>query len=133
MAENKTKPTDASVDAFLDGVVPAQRRDDARRVCDLMAKVANEPPVMWGRAIVGFGNRHYRYASGREGDICQIGFSPRKAATVLYLTCDLDRHQSVLDRLGKHDRGVGCLYVKRMEDVDEHVLEELVTTAWIDR
>ncbi|RYG98858.1 MAG: DUF1801 domain-containing protein, partial [Alphaproteobacteria bacterium] len=89
-------------------------------------------PVMWGSSIVGFGIHHYRYASGREGDICRVGFSPRKAATVLYLSCDLDRHRPILDRLGKHERGVGCLYIKRLQDLDLQVLEELVATAWRD-
>jgi hypothetical protein len=133
MAGNKTKPTDVPVAAYLDGVAPASRRDDAQRICALMAKVSGEVPVMWGGAIVGFGNHHYRYASGREGDICRIGFSPRKAATVLYLACDLDRHQPLLDRLGKHTRGVGCLYVKRLDDVDAEALEELIATAWAER
>ena len=118
MAENKTKPTAISVDAFLDGVAPAARREDARRVCALMAEVSGEVSVMWGNAIVGFGNHHYRYASGREGDICRIGFSPRKTATVLYLSCDLDRLQPILDQLGRHERGGGCLYIKRLADVE---------------
>ena len=131
--ENKTKPTDVPVDAFLSTIEPADRRDDARSVCAVMARVSGEEPVMWGGAIVGFGSHHYRYARGREGDICRIGFSPRKKATVLYLTCDLDRLQALLERLGRHQRGVGCLYLKRLADVDAAVLEELVATAWRDR
>ena len=130
MAETKTKPTTASVDAFLDAIDPPSRRADARAVCALMARVSGEGPVMWGPSIVGFGQHHYTYASGREGDICRIGFSPRKAATVLYVACDLDVHQDKLDRLGPHSRGVGCLYVKRLDKVDQAVLEELIAQGW---
>lgn len=132
MADNKTRPTGEAVDAFLDAA-PANRRDDARRIAELMGKVSGEPAAMWGPSIVGFGTHHYRYASGREGDICAIGFSPRKAANVLYLACDLDAHQPLLDRLGKHQRGGGCLYVKRLADIDEAVLQELLLSAWQNR
>ncbi len=133
MPENKTKPTDASVEDFLVATTPDRRRDDARRVVELMIELTGERPVLWGGAIIGFGNHHYRYASGREGSICRVGVSPRKAATVLYLTCDLDRHQSVLDRLGPHERGVGCLYIKRLDAVNECVLRELIDAAWARR
>ena len=133
MAENKTKPTGASVEAFLDTITHERRRDEARRVADVMTEVTGEQPVMWGSAIIGFGHHQYRYASGRGGEICRVGFSPRKAATVLYLTCDLDQHQSILDRLGPHERGVGCLYLKRLDAVDEDVLRELIGIAWAQR
>ena len=133
MAENKTKPTGTSVQVFLDAITPDRRRAEARRVAEMMAEISGEQPVMWGSAIVGFGHHHYRYASGREGDICRVGFSPRKAATVLYLSCDLDRHKSILDRLGPHERGVGCLYLKRLDAVDEGVLRELIRSAWAQR
>ena len=133
MPENKTKPTESSVEDFPVTTTPDRRRDDARRVVELMREVTGEQPVMWGSAIIGFGKHHYRYASGREGDVCRVGVSPRKAATMLYLTCDLDRHQSVLDRLGPHERGAGCLYIKRLDAVDESVLRELIKTAWAQR
>jgi hypothetical protein len=81
---------------------------------------------MWGPAMVGFGNHHYRYASGREGDIFQVGFSPRKAALSIYLTCDLDSMGDLLEKLGPHDRGKGCLYVKRLADIDPVVLKKMV-------
>lgn len=133
MVENKTKPTGASVEAFFSTITPDRRRDEARRVCKLMTELTGEQPVMWGNAIVGFGHRHYRYASGREGDTCRVGFSARKAATVLYLSCDLDQYQSILDRLGQHERGVGCLYINRLDAVDGDVLRELIRTAWAQR
>lgn len=133
MTENKTKPTDASVDAFLDAITHERRRDEARRVAGMMTELTGEQPLMWGSAIIGFGHHQYRYVSGREGDICRVGFSPRKAATVLYLSCDLDQHQSILDRLGPHERGVGCLYLKRLDAIDETVLRELIKTAWAQR
>ena len=103
VAANEPVPTAASAESFLDAVEPARRREDAHRVCAMMARVSGEAPVMWGSVIVGFGNHHYRYASGREGHICRVGFSPRKVATVLFLSCDLDRYQPLLDRLGKHE------------------------------
>ena len=88
---------------------------------------------MWGSAIVGFGVHRYRYESGRQGETCRIGFSPRKAATVLYLSCDLDRFAPLLSRLGRHERGVGCLYIKRLSEIDPEALEALVTAAWAER
>ena len=133
MAENKTKPTGASVGAFVDAITHERRREEARSITWTMTELTGEQPDMWGSAIIGFGNHHYRYASGREGDICRVGFSPRKAATVLYLSCDLDQHQSILNRLGPHERGVGCLYLKRLDAVDESVLRELISVAWAKR
>ncbi|NJC32737.1 hypothetical protein GGR88_000211 [Sphingomonas jejuensis] len=133
MAENKTKATDAPVGAFLNGVALEGRRNDAWRLAGMMAEETGEQPVMWGNSIVGFGDHHYRYASGREGSICRVGFSPRKSATVLYLSCDLDQLQSILDRLGPHERGVGCLYIKRLDAIDDDVLRELIRVAWVQR
>ena len=129
MAENKTQPTPADVDAFLDAVEPARRRTDGKELRDMMARLSGEPAVMWGPSIVGFGTHHYRYASGREGDMCRIGFSPRKARLVLYLSCDLDRFAPLRARLGKHERGVGCLYIKSLDDVDRTVLKEMIARA----
>ncbi len=133
MTENKTQPTSASVEAFLDAIKHERRRDEARRVAEMMTELTGEQPVMWGSAIIGFGHHHYRYASGREGDICQVGFSPRKAANVLYLSCDLDQHRSILDRLGPHERGVGCLYLRRLDAIDEAALRQLIETSWAQR
>jgi hypothetical protein len=130
VATNKTQASPASVDDFLAGVEPAQRREDARAVREMLARVTGEPARMWGPAIVGFGSYHYRYDSGREGDMCRIGFSPRKAQTVLYIPGGFPRYEQLLERLGKHSTGKGCLYIKRLVDVDTDVLETLSGEAW---
>lgn len=129
MAEAKTKPTKASVNAFIAAVSNPTRRADARTVLKLMRRVSGVAPRMWGPSIVGFGLSHYRYESGREGDMPRIGFSPRKAQLVLYvLTGAGDR--DLLARLGKHKTGVSCLYINRLADVDMTVLEALIVRAW---
>jgi hypothetical protein len=129
MAENKTKPTNADVGAFLDAVPNDQRRADGRRVCAMMERLSGEPPVLWGPSIVGFGRCRYRYDSGREGEMPRIGFSPRASELVLYLTDDYPRHRAIMDRLGKHRTGKSCLYIRRLSDVAEAVLEELIVEA----
>jgi hypothetical protein len=128
MAENKTKPTGAAVDAFLDRIADPQKRADAHKVRALMERLAGEPAAMWGPSIVGFGSYHYKYESGREGDWCRIGFSPRARELVLY-GLGVSRRPALMARLGKHRTGKGCLYIKRLADVDEAVLEQLVTEA----
>ncbi|MFC3079316.1 DUF1801 domain-containing protein [Phenylobacterium terrae] len=128
--EAKTRPTEADVGAFLDRVEPAVRRDDGRVVCELMRKVSGEEPRMWGPSIIGFGRQTYRYASGHSGETSRIGFSPRKGALVFYLWCDAAEQEAQLARLGKHTTGVGCLYIKKLADVDMAVLEELIRAAW---
>lgn len=129
MAENKTKPTGVSVAAFLDSVEPAQRRDDGRAVCAMMERISGEPPAMWGPSIVGFGRYHYRYESGHEGDMCRIGFSPRKANLVLYIADGFPRHADLMARLGKYKTGKSCLYLNRLSDVDHEVLETLIAES----
>lgn len=129
MAELKTKAHDASVDAFLDAVADERRRADGRTVLALMREVTGEEPKMWGPSIVGFGRYHYRYASGHEGDSCLTGFSPRKAALTLYVMPGFDRFDEILGRLGKFKAGKGCLYLKRLADVDETVLRELIAAS----
>ncbi|MGS2615615.1 DUF1801 domain-containing protein [Micromonospora sp. LZ34] len=129
MATLKTAPTAASVDDFLAAVPDDARRRDATVVRDLMRQVTGEPPTMWGDAIVGFGQRRLRYATGRELDWFLVGFSPRKAATTLYLPEEFPGKQELLARLGRHTVGKGCLYVKRLADVDVEVLTELVRAA----
>jgi hypothetical protein len=115
-----------SVDEFLAVVPNATRRADAEVLARLMADVTGQPPAMWGTSIIGFGRYHYRYATGREGDSPVVGFSPRKAQLVLYLTDGFEEYGELLGRLGKHSTGKSCLYVKRLADVDLAVLEELV-------
>ena len=127
MAENKTKHTDASVEAFLDRVDDERKRDDSRELIRLMSKLTGEEPKMYGPSIVGFGTYHYKYASGHEGDACLAGFSPRKAAITVYLTPGFDEDEPVLmSKLGKYKATKGCLYVKKLEDIDMKVLEQLI-------
>ena len=132
MAENKTQATDASVEAFLAKVEPEQRREDGRLVAAMMARITGEPATMWGPSIIGFGTHHYRYESGREGDICRIGFSPRKAQLVFYVGAGSGRLDSLLAKLGKHSTGKGCLYIKKLADVDQATLEALISKAWAE-
>jgi Domain of unknown function (DU1801) len=129
MADNKTKPTKSGVAVFIDALTDLTRRADAKALVKLMQKVAGEKPKMWGQSIIGFGSYHYTYESGREGDMPLIGFSPRKAATVLYLMTGLRDSGALLAKLGKHTTGKGCLYIKKLADVDQKVLEALVVKS----
>ncbi len=133
MAKMKTTPTPASVDAYIDAVEDAQKRADCRAVAAMMAEVTGAPARMWGPSIVGFGSYHYRYASGREGDFMETGFAARKRAITLYIMAGFSEYGDLLAKLGKHDTGKSCLYVKRMADVDQAVLREMVerSVAWI--
>ena len=126
MAENKTKPTKLSVAAFIDAITDEARRADAKALVKLMQTAAGEKPKMWGASIIGFGSYHYKYESERQGDMPVIAFSPRKGATVLYGMTEFSEAATLLARLGKHTTGKGCLYIKKLEDVDQHVLEALV-------
>ena len=130
MPENKTKPTGASVSEFLGGVANDTRRRDAHTLVALMARVTGVEPQMWGPSIVGFGSRHYRYESGREGDMPRIGFSPRKASLVLYVLTGAAGEAALLARLGKHTTGVSCLYINKLADVHMATLEALAADAW---
>src|SRR5689334_1612577 len=129
MPENKTKATALSVTAFLDTVSDEARRADAKALLKLMQSAAGEKPKMWGPSIIGFGSYHYTYESGREGDMPVIAFSPRKAALVLYGVTGFSEAAALLARLGKHSTGKGCLYIKKLADVDEQVLEALVVKS----
>ncbi len=129
MGENKTKPTAMSVSAFLAACADEERRTDAETLAKLMQKVSGKGPMMWGPSIVGFDSYHYTYESGREGDAPIVGFSPRKAANVLYGTIGFDGADALLAKLGKHATGKGCLYIKKLADVDIRVLETLIKKA----
>jgi hypothetical protein len=129
MAELKTQPTSQDPQEFLASIADESRRADARAVFDLMALATGEPGVMWGTSIIGFGQQHLRYDSGRELDWMVIGFSPRKSSTTIYLSDGCDVHAEVLARLGRHTTTGSCLYVKRLADVDQAVLAELVTRS----
>jgi hypothetical protein len=126
MAELKTQPTDRDVIAFLNGIPDEKKRRDSFTIMDLMQQVTQSKPVMWGDAIIGFGSYHYCYESGREGDWFLTGFSPRKQNLTLYIMSGFDQYDALLARLGKHTTGKSCLYIKRLEDIDLHALEELV-------
>ncbi|TNE67563.1 MAG: DUF1801 domain-containing protein [Alphaproteobacteria bacterium] len=133
MAENKTRATDASVEAFLAAVTPAAKQADARALDALMQDITGEQARMWGPTIVGYGSYHYRYDSGREGDSCLTGFSPRKAAISVYIMPGFDSYDALLARLGKHKTGASCLYVNKLADIDMDILAELVrqSVAWM--
>jgi hypothetical protein len=128
-AQNKTTETSASVDAFIEAVADETQKNDAKTISAMMARLSGEPPRMWGPSIVGFGRYHYKYESGREGDSCRIGFSPRRGQTVIYLLDGYQDRTAQLARLGKHKTGKACLYIKRMSDVDQSVLEEMIASS----
>jgi hypothetical protein len=129
MAENKTKPTKLSVTAFINTLTDETKRADAKALVKLMQGASGEKPQMWGPSIIGFGTCHYRYDSGREGDMPVIAFSPRKAATVLYSLIGASDSKALLAKLGKHTTGKGCLYIKKLTDVDQQVLEMMVVKS----
>ncbi len=125
MAENKTKETDASVKKFLNGVADEQQRKDSIALVELMQAATKLPPKMWGSAIVGFGSYHYKYESGREGDMPLVGFSPRKGTFALY-GLGIAEKQDLLEKLGKYTTGKGCLYIKKLEDVHLPTLKKII-------
>jgi len=128
MAELKTRITRASVDKFIKGLEDEQTRADCLKILEIMQKATRTKPKMWGTSIVGFGNYHYKYESGREGDWFLTGFSPRKHNLTLYLG-GFDGREDLLQKLGKHSLGKGCLYIKKLADVDAKTLKELITKS----
>ena len=126
MAELKTKLNDGSVEDFLNAVEDKQKRADSFTLLKMMGEISGEPAKMWGKDIVGFGTYHYVYASGREGDWMLSGFSPRKASLSIYLMAGFDQLGEELSALGKHKSSKGCLYVKKLSDVDEKVLRKMI-------
>jgi hypothetical protein len=130
MAELKTQKTKASVTDFIDSIEDLGQRRDSKELTKVMGSITGEKPKMWGSSIVGFGDLHYRSKSGGEGDWFKVGFSPRKQNLTLYLPLiDVAGHEALLSRLGKHSTGKSCLYVKKLEDIDQQVLEELIEKA----
>jgi len=124
---NKTHPTAASVDEFLNSVEKEQKRQDSFEILAMMQELTGEKPVMWGESIVGFGQFRYKTKSGCEDNWFTCGFSPRKANISMYLMgCDIKQSQDLLDQLGKHKTGVGCLYVNKLADIDKEVLEQII-------
>lgn len=129
MAELKTRPTGASVEAFLQSIPDERKRQDSFVLVQMMQAVTGETPRLWGDSIVGFGSYHYAYASGREGDWFVTGFSPRKQNLTLYAAGGFEPHTALLAKLGKHKLGKGCLYINKLQDVDQEVLRALMTTV----
>jgi hypothetical protein len=127
MAENKTKPTKVSVAGFIAALPDEAKRADAKALLKMMQAASSEKPAMWGPSIIGFGSVHYVYESGREGDMPLIGFSPRKPALVIYGVARTS--EALLGKLGKHTTGKGCLYIKKLTDVDVKVLEKMIAFA----
>ena len=126
MAENKTKPTSASVEDFIAKIENPRRKSDCVTALEIYKAVTELPPVMWGPSIIGFGTLHYKYDSGREGIMPLAGFSPRKANMTFYIDGKFQGAHSLFDRLGKHKRSVACLYINKLEDVDLEVLREII-------
>jgi hypothetical protein len=129
--DDESRPSEgqSGADRFIEAVPDPVRRQDARTLAAMMQRLSGDPATMWGGSIVGFGSYHYRYDSGREGDAARIGFSPRAKELVLYLLDGFPAHEALLARLGKHRIGKSCLYIKRLDDVDQAVLEELIAAS----
>ena len=129
MAEIKTKPTEASVDVFLENIQHPVRRADGKALRAMMERITGEPAIMWGPSIVGFGSYHYRYDSGHQADMCRVAFSPRSANLVLYVG-SFPEYEGLLAKLGKHKRSKACLYLNKLADVDAGVLDEIVRRTY---
>jgi hypothetical protein len=126
MVELKTRPTDASVEKFLEAVEHPRKKLDSLELLKIMKEVTQEKPVMWGPSIIGFGTYHYKYASGREADWLKVGFSPRKRSLTVYLAPGLDEISDLLEELGKHRVGKGCLYINKLSDVNTDILKKII-------
>ena len=129
MSENKTKPTESSVHDFLEAIENEQKRADAFWLLQRMKTLSGCEPVLWGPSLIGFGTYHYKYDSGREGDFFRIGFSPRKTSFSLYIMAGFSRFDELLEKLGNHKTGKSCLYIKRLSDINEDVLDELMIAS----
>jgi hypothetical protein len=130
MADNKTTPNDLNVEQFLNGIEDERKRKDSFAILELMKQVTGLEPKMWGSSIIGFGSYHYKYASGREGDTILAGFSPRKQNLTLYGMGGFEQLDNLLGKLGKHTTGKGCLYIKRLDDVDLPTLKRLMEESF---
>jgi hypothetical protein len=130
MAQNKTTPTDQNVEQFLNAIADERKRQDSFTLLRLMEQVTGMAAKMWGSSIVGFGSYHYRYESGREGDMILAGFSPRKQSLTIYNMGGLDHYDDLLKRLGKHTIGGGCLYIKRLDEIDLPTLRNLIEASF---
>jgi hypothetical protein len=133
MVQNKTKATEASVESYISAIKDEARRKDCEALAKLMTKATKQQPKMWGTSIVGFGSYHYKYESGREGDSCLTGFSSRKSDISIYLVANVIGQEELLSKLGKHKIGKGCLYVRKLSDVNLKVLEQLIVATVAER
>lgn len=129
MADLKTKKNNSNIEDFLSSVDNEKRKADSFKILELMKKITNSEPRMWGASIIGFGHYHYKYASGRENDWFLTGFSPRKQNLTLYIVNGFSRYDEILGRLGKYKTSKSCLYINKLEDIDMKVLEELISTS----
>lgn len=130
MSENKTRPNNASVTSFLEAIDDDIKKQDCFTLLELMKKITGQPPVMWGPSIIGFGSYHYKYDSGREGDMLLTGFSPRKQNLTLYIMAGFDKYENLMQKLGKHKTGKSCLYIKHLSDVNISVLIDLIKASY---
>ena len=130
MAVNKTKQTNESFVKFLNTIEDETKRNDCFEIAEMMKQESKCEPKMWGPAIIGFGNYHYKYASGHEGDMCMIGFSPRKQNITLYISAGINNQMDLLKKLGKHKRSKGCLYINKLNDVDQEILRDLIKASY---
>ncbi|MEM7113222.1 MAG: DUF1801 domain-containing protein [Chloroflexota bacterium] len=130
MSENKTRPTAQNVIDFLNNVENKRRREDGFTLLAMMQEITGEDAIMWGTSIIGFGSYHYKYESGREGDMPLVGFSPRKQSMTVYIMPGFDAYETILEKLGKHRIGKSCLYINKLADVDDVVLRRLVKESY---
>ena len=129
MATPKTTPNNNSVEAYLENIADEKKRTDSKKIVELLQSITGESPQMWGDSIVGFGSYHYKYASGREGDWPLTGFAARKQNLTLYIMEGFEKHDELLEQLGKYKTGKACLYIKKLADVDEEALKALVVAS----
>lgn len=129
MATLKTQPTNVDPGEFIEKLDNEKRKKDALELLEMMTRISGEKPVMWGPAIIGFGNYHYKYESGREGEWFEVGFSPRKASLSVYIMTGYKKFHDIMDRLGKYKTGASCLYINKLDDIDRSALEELLQTS----
>ncbi|MCM4153000.1 DUF1801 domain-containing protein [Arenibacter sp. N53] len=131
MSENKTVPNNKSVNSYLNSIGSEEKREDAHTLLELFKKITKEAAVMWGDSIIGFGNYHYKYDSGREGDMPMTGFSPRKLNFSIYIMSGFSKQQQLLEQLGPHKIGKSCLYIKRLKEIDMDILSQLIKSSYL--
>ena len=129
MVKRKTNQNDGSVDEFIDSIKDETKREDCRAITKLMAKATGQEPKMWGTSIIGYGKHHYKYANGKTGEICKVGFAPRARSFSFYLP-KYPEHASLIPRLGKHKYSGGCLHISRLADVDVKILRRMIKSAY---